>query len=172
MNETIKNLFDGITESSWEWAEFFPSEGKYFLSVSELCAFMAESAKKSDSLDLYGVVAKEPNGQVTICFTGNGPKSKAHANFIGNAPAAIKHLLDENESLRAKISEAENKAISEYAKKLLVKVNLHDPSTDGEGNTRFGVDELSEFGEGALAVVREIRNYLNEDINGGDGGEG
>jgi len=98
MNEQLKairELVEQTTPGEWEWANFRNEDGTPIKSKDEIKALLCKSVDKSvgEGLHLAGVTAKDENGDLVICYTGNGPRSHKNANFIAVAHQAIPYLF-------------------------------------------------------------------------------
>jgi len=99
----------------WQAAHFTRHDGAPIETVEDVAETVAQSARASDGLTLYGVTAGSPDrdGAVkVVCFTGNGPMSAAHAALIAAAPELLAAL--EGLSLEC-LADALNPCLSGWA---------------------------------------------------------
>lgn len=98
MSATAIQFLDGITAMPWGPSFFTLKSGEPIKTLADVIETMAESARVSGKAELWGVSATEPDGEVVICYTGNGPKSEAHAKMIANVcnnwPIALERIAE------------------------------------------------------------------------------
>lgn len=97
----LRRLLEDIRQDRWVAGRMVNPGGSEPNTHEELIAMTTESVRQSESLEFYGVVLERPGENMTtppirpddlpevVCYTGNGPTSEKHAEFI----AAVRHLL-------------------------------------------------------------------------------
>jgi hypothetical protein len=85
--EKIRERLGKVTKGEWEWIRW-PAE-----SMEQALDWIKKSIEKGEGFRLHGVGGHDPD-EVTICLTGNGPKSEANAVFITCAPTDLAALLE------------------------------------------------------------------------------
>lgn len=97
VDEYIRNLVKcarALPQKEWRWGQFTRRDGSPIETVEHVCEAQNDSARMSDKAELWGVDlgVDEP----VVCYTGNGPCSKDHAQYIAAArPQVLLWILDE-----------------------------------------------------------------------------
>lgn len=100
--EEIEARLAAATQGRLRWAIFDP-DADPVETFGENLSYGAGDVHAVIALDHPQHVGSEekPEHCVTVAITGNGPTSERNADFIANAPADLRFLLDQNRALRA-----------------------------------------------------------------------
>lgn len=102
-DDDVRNA--SMTPPPWE-PGVVGHEGEITTDKEKIKAHICESIDKAtEDRPAYLVTAKEGDETVTICYTGNGPYSSAHAQAIAYLPNFIEALEIRDASLRAALAE-------------------------------------------------------------------
>jgi len=98
----IEARLSATSPGPWEPSQGANADGKKLATTGvEKAAFLALSVNDNES-PLWLVVTPD----VIPAATGDGPRAKANAEFIANAPGDIAYLLGELAAIRAKADAA------------------------------------------------------------------
>jgi len=102
-DDDVRNA--SMTPPPWE-PGVVGHEGEITTDKEKIKAHICESIDKAtEDRPAYLVTAREGDEPVTICYTGNGPHSSAHAQAIAYLPYFIEALEIRDASLRAALAE-------------------------------------------------------------------
>jgi hypothetical protein len=73
-----------IEPTPWNWGQIVDKDQRPLETIEAVCQAMTDSAMFSQSTELWSVFSSAGDTPV-ICYTGNGPRSKANADFITHA---------------------------------------------------------------------------------------
>jgi hypothetical protein len=93
----ITERIKGTSAEPWEWSKFCKPNGGPIKTIEDLIDILALSARKSDSIELWGVTLEENDGDskaLVVCYTGNGPHSGVNSKFIAHSRSDIPYLLE------------------------------------------------------------------------------
>lgn len=94
-----------LPQREWQWGTFLRPDGQPIETVEHVCEAQNHSARERDNAELWGV-NYGPDSPV-VCFTGNGPCSKDHAQFLAAVqPRNLLWLLDEIGARMERMSDA------------------------------------------------------------------
>ena len=99
----IEEYCGKATDEQFEFTTFSKISGRPIETVDDIIETMSASARKSESVELWGVTtANDQQGKYkVVCYTGNGPKSRENAAFISSArtdlPEAVRLLREARE---------------------------------------------------------------------------
>lgn len=83
-----------LPQKEWRWGQFTRPDGSPIETVDHVCEAQDKSARMSDRAELWGVDLGVD--APVVCYTGNGPCSKDHAQYIAAArPQVLLWILDE-----------------------------------------------------------------------------
>lgn len=91
--EAIKSMLAEISQGHWEWSRHNKPDGNPIESVDDVVEVLESSSRKGTGKYLHGVISKENGEDITVCYTGNGPRSPMNARFLASAPDTIRYLL-------------------------------------------------------------------------------
>ena len=87
-------LARSLKQKEWQWGQFTRPDGAPIETVDHVCEAQEYSARQSEVAELWGI-NYGPDTPV-VCFTGNGPCSKDHAQYFAAVqPSHLIWLLDE-----------------------------------------------------------------------------
>ncbi len=143
-----------LPQKEWQWGTFTLPDGQPIETVDHICEAQNHSARQSETAELWGV-NYGPDTSV-VCFTGNGPRSRGHAQFLAaTQPRNLLWILNElgdrierltRERDEARAALANGPDLYEALKEL---VQAHDAITRHNGR-----HTLENFEEYRALVVR------------------
>ncbi len=107
----VEHLLSGLRDGgdSWEWGDMSTAEPAIATREEMLDRVKAVLVRR-ESAEAWSVYIAKGDRGLMVCLTGNGPTSKAHAEFFAHAPVVIRTLLAEVRQLEANVSAAEQRA--------------------------------------------------------------
>lgn len=83
-----------LPQKDWRWGQFTRPNGEPIETVDHVCEAQENSARQSERAELWGVDLGVD--APVVCYTGNGPCSKDHAQYIAALhPRVLIWVLDE-----------------------------------------------------------------------------
>lgn len=132
-----------LPRKDWQWGLFTRPGGAPIETVDHLCEAQEYSARQSDVAELWGV-NYGPDTPV-VCFTGNGPRSKDHAQYLAAAqPGAMIWVLDELGERISRLTDA------------LQTIRKTEWRTDSDDAMRGALDEIDRIADAGLAVLAPV----------------
>lgn len=96
VDEYIRSLVKcarALPQKEWRWGQFTRPDGSPIETIDHVCEAQEKSARMSDKAELWGVDLGVD--APVVCYTGNGPCSKDHAQYIAAVrPEIIIWILD------------------------------------------------------------------------------
>lgn len=112
---SLAKLANKLSQKEWRWGQFTRPDGSPIETVDHVCETQDFSARKSETAELWGVDLGVD--APVVCYTGNGPCSKDHAQYIAAARPEvliwifkelgdrIERLTKERDDIRAALKE-------------------------------------------------------------------
>jgi len=103
------------TPGPWVATRFLKPDGTEIKTVGDVVEVLSASATKSENAFLYGVTTERENDHLVVCYTGNGPTSRANASFIVRACNCHDELLAACKEFVRKVECGEARSKRSYA---------------------------------------------------------
>lgn len=91
---SLVRLANTLSHDEWRWGQFTRPDGSPIETVDHVCEAQENSARQSDTAQLWGVDLGVD--RPVVCYTGNGPCSERHAQYIAAVrPQVVVWILNE-----------------------------------------------------------------------------
>ena len=91
---SLVKLANTFPHDEWRWGQFARPDGSPIETVDHVCEAQENSARQSDTAQLWGVDLGVD--RPVVCYTGNGPRSERHAQYIAAVrPQVVIWILNE-----------------------------------------------------------------------------